>query len=94
MLRNDDAAASPGNARERRSGMDMPGTHADSEDRTAADNIIHVADGAKSAVVADLVADELDVVGLNPMPGVCRFWRVSMVCWCCSTVWPCCRWWC
>ena len=74
MLRNDDAAASPGNARERRSGMDMPGTHADSEDRTAADNIIHVADGAKSAV--------------------CRFWRVSMVCWCCSTVWPCCRWWC
>ena len=42
MLRNDDAAASPGNARERRSGMDMPGTHADSEDRTAADNIVHV----------------------------------------------------
>ena len=48
MLRNDDAAASPVNARERRSGMDMPGTHADSEDRTAADNTVHVADGAKS----------------------------------------------
>lgn len=82
MLRNDDAAASPGNARERRSGMDMPGTHADSEDRTAADNIIHVADGAKSAVVADLVADELDVVGLNPdarrLPILARIYGVLM----------------
>ena len=83
MLRNDDAAASPGNARERRSGMDMPGTHADSEDRTAADNIIHVADGAKSAVVADLVADELDVVGLNPdarrLPILARIYGVLVL---------------
>lgn len=83
MLRNDDAAASPGNARERRSGMDMPGTHADSEDRTAADNTVHVADGAKSAVVADLVADELDVVGLNPdakrLPILARIYGVLVL---------------
>ena len=83
MLRNDDAAASPGNARERCSGMDMPGTHADSEDRTAADNIVHVADGAKSDVVADLVADELDVVGLNPdakrLPILARIYGVLVL---------------
>ena len=83
MLRNDDAAASSGNARERRSGMDTPGTHADSEDRTVADNTVHVADGAKSAVVADLVADELDVVGLNPdakrLPILARIYGVLVL---------------